>query len=92
MPSATTAYTGRETGAPRPLRFHALYLKSCPEFLRNTAADIIDQTDVRARAMERRLRDVEQLPPRDTANALGLANAGLPEGVDPDNATQYGRK
>ncbi|MDY6879926.1 MAG: DNA recombination protein RmuC [Desulfatiglans sp.] len=41
----------------------------------NAAANTIDQTDIRARAMERKLRDVEQLPARDTENVLGLVDS-----------------
>ncbi len=38
----------------------------------NTVSKTIDQTDVRARAMERKLRDVEELPAETTADILEL--------------------
>ena len=37
-----------------------------------TASRTIDQAGVRTRAMERRLRSVEQLPETDTRDVLGL--------------------
>jgi DNA recombination protein RmuC len=38
----------------------------------NTASNTIDQTGIRTRAMERRLRAVEELPPESTAEILEL--------------------
>ncbi len=45
----------------------------------NTASKTLDQTDVRARAMERKLRDVEDLPIEATAGVLALPDAGIDE-------------
>ena len=43
----------------------------------NTASKTIDETGVRTRAMERKLRTVEELPPEEAAVQLGLSE-GLP--------------
>ena len=43
----------------------------------NTASKTIDETGVRTRAMERKLRTVEELPPEEAAVRLGLSE-GLP--------------
>jgi DNA recombination protein RmuC len=40
----------------------------------NTASNTIDQTGARTRAMERKLRSVEKLPPESTAKILELRN------------------
>lgn len=38
----------------------------------NTASNTIEQTEIRTRAMARKLRDVEQLPEKDSVSLLGL--------------------
>ena len=48
----------------------------------DTASKTLDQTDVRARAMERRLREVEELPAEAAAGVLELSDSGLDENVD----------
>ena len=50
----------------------------------NTASRTIEQTGVRSRAMERRLRSVEQLPEAEAAEILALPATG--EETDPDEA------
>jgi DNA recombination protein RmuC len=45
----------------------------------NTASRTIDQAGVRTRAMERKLRSVEQLPDADTPEVLGLPPGILDE-------------
>ena len=42
----------------------------------DTAAKTIDETGVRTRAMERRLRDVESLPAGESEQVLALAAEG----------------
>ena len=42
-----------------------------------TASNTIDQTEVRTRAMERKLRGVEKLPAEGTTEILELSNAGI---------------
>ena len=41
----------------------------------NTASKTIDQTGVRTRAMERKLREVEELPPEAATARLELSDA-----------------
>ena len=48
----------------------------------DTASKTLDQTDVRARAMERRLRQVEELPAEASTGVLALSDSGLDENVD----------
>ncbi len=48
----------------------------------NTASKTLDQTDVRARAMERKLREVEELPAEATAGVLELPDSGMDENED----------
>ena len=48
----------------------------------NTASKTLDQTDVRARAMERKLREVEELPGEAAADILDLPDASR---LDPYN-------
>ena len=50
----------------------------------NTASNTIDETGVRTRAMEKKLRDVEQLPGDASKNLLGLTEEIPPESVDDD--------
>jgi DNA recombination protein RmuC len=51
----------------------------------NTAADTIDQTSVRTRAMERKLRSVEGLSADATAELLELPDSGTDESLDDEN-------
>ena len=48
----------------------------------SAASNTIDQTDVRTRAMERKLRDVEELPSDATAEILELPDSGTDEILD----------
>ncbi len=48
----------------------------------NTVSKTIDQTDVRARAMERKLRDVEELPAETAADILDLSDAHPEEDLE----------
>ena len=41
----------------------------------NTASNTIEQTEIRTRAMTRKLRDVEQLPESESTTVLGLGNS-----------------
>jgi DNA recombination protein RmuC len=50
----------------------------------NTASNTIDQTGIRTRAMERRLRAVEELPPESTAEILELP---VNDGYEPNDDT-----
>jgi DNA recombination protein RmuC len=47
-----------------------------------TVSKTLDQTDVRARAMERKLREVEDLPAEATADILELADSGTNDGSE----------
>ena len=51
----------------------------------NAASNTIEQTDVRTRAMERKLRDVEQLPADATAELLELPQSSAAEILDDEN-------
>ena len=51
----------------------------------HTATDTIDKTHVRTRAMERKLRSVEQLPAGEAVELLGLPPAGAEETDIDDN-------
>jgi len=48
----------------------------------NTASKTLDQTDVRTRAMERKLREVEKLPGESSAEVLELSDSEIDENVD----------
>ena len=48
----------------------------------NTASKTLDQTDIRTRAMVRKLREVEELPGEATAGVLELADSGTDENVE----------
>ena len=48
----------------------------------DTASNTIDQTGVRTRAMERKLREVEELPLESTAKILELADEDKNSGND----------
>jgi DNA recombination protein RmuC len=48
----------------------------------HTVSKTLDQTDVRARAMERKLREVEDLPAEATADILELADSGTNDGSE----------
>ncbi|SVA84895.1 uncharacterized protein METZ01_LOCUS137749 [marine metagenome] len=48
----------------------------------DTASNTIDQTSVRTRSMERKLREVEELPAKDSIKLLGLDKASLVEADD----------
>lgn len=48
----------------------------------NTASRTIEQTGVRSRALERKLRSVEQLPEAETASVLALSDGGTPTEED----------
>ncbi len=51
----------------------------------NAASNTIDQTGVRTRVMERRLRDVEQLPAEVASGILGLPESSLDADVDDES-------
>ena len=51
----------------------------------DTASNTIDQTSVRTRSMERKLREVEELPAKDSIELLGLDKASL---VETDDETE----
>jgi DNA recombination protein RmuC len=51
----------------------------------NTVSKTLDKTDVRARAMERKLRDVEDLPAETTVGILELSDSGRNDGSEEDN-------
>ena len=48
----------------------------------NTASKTLGQTDVRARAMQRKLREVEKLPAGSSAGILGLPDSDRDENGD----------
>ena len=48
----------------------------------DTASNTIDQTSVRTRSMERKLREVEELPAKDSIKLLGLDEASVVEADD----------
>jgi len=48
----------------------------------HTVSKTLDQTDVRARAMERKLREVEDLPAESTAGILELPDSGTNDGSE----------
>jgi len=48
------------------------------------ASKTLDQTDVRARAMARKLREVEDLPAEATADILELTDSGTRDGLEED--------
>ena len=50
----------------------------------NAASNTIEQSGVRTRAMQRKLRDVEQLPEKESVALLGLENVA----VDDDAETE----
>ena len=52
----------------------------------DTASNTIDQTSVRTRSMERKLREVEELPTKDSIKLLGLEEVNLVEADDKDEA------
>ena len=54
----------------------------------NTASRTIEETGVRTRAMEQRLREVEQLPSADAAEVLQLRPQEAPEPADEESSPQ----
>ena len=48
----------------------------------NTVSKTLDQTDVRTRAMERKLREVEELPGEMSSDILDLPETSISEGPD----------
>jgi DNA recombination protein RmuC len=49
-----------------------------------SATKTIDATGVRTRAMERKLREVEELPPDKAAHLLGLSDVAIPDTAEED--------